>query len=139
MNPLRASTFDLDSYRQLQAAVTQGTAAEFEALALAVFNWQRQHNAFYARFLDLLDRNKAVERLDQIPFLPIQFFKSHTIQSGQWEAALTFSSSGTTGQRTSRHYLRSADWYTNNCIRGFQQHYGDPADFCWILGALVSP
>lgn len=108
----------------------------FEALAMEVFHFQSVHNPLYAQFLSLLGRDAStVKKLVDIPFLPISFFKSHEIKTGQWHTSTVFSSSGTTGQIPSQHFVRENNLYLNNCVRGFTAHYGDPKD--WMVLALL--
>ncbi|MEI6411374.1 MAG: acyl transferase, partial [Bacteroidota bacterium] len=108
-------------------------AESFETSALALFQYQAQHNAAYRQFLNLLARNPLdVKQLDQIPFLPIRFFKSHLIQTGAWTPETVFTSSSTTGQIPSQHLVRDLSFYLENTRRGFAQFYGDPADYCWL-------
>lgn len=111
---------------------------DFADLALAVFRYQVTHNPLYAQFVALLGVQVAdVVRITDIPFLPIQLFKRHTLQTGQWPAVETFSSSGTTGDATSRHLLRDAAFYRDNARRGFEQQYGPLSDFV-VLALLPS-
>jgi hypothetical protein len=128
---------DIQTHRQRLAAQlgTAGTG-NFEALALEVFRYQAQYNPLYAEYLRLLAIDlQKVDRLERIPFLPIQFFKTHAIQTGQWAPALTFSSSGTSGMETSRHLLRDPDFYRANARRGFEAFYGSVQQYC-ILALL---
>ena len=79
---------------------------EFETLALQVFQYQYEHVAPYRDFCNLLHKNPdTVTSLKSIPFLPIEFFKSHTILSDQKESQTIFTSSGTTGMITSKHFV----------------------------------
>jgi hypothetical protein len=82
-------------------------------------------------------RADKIQRISEIPFLPISFFKSHTLQSGSWLPETEFSSSATTGQIPSRHLVRSLDFYLENTRHGFARFYGNPADWC-ILALLPS-
>lgn len=110
----------------------------FETAALAVFRYQASENALYARFLQLLGRApERVSRLSDIPFLPIGLFKTHQIQSGAWTPEAVFTSSGTTGQQTSRHLVRDLSFYQENTRKGFAAVYGDPSEWC-ILALLPS-
>ncbi|RMF02987.1 MAG: acyl transferase, partial [Bacteroidetes bacterium] len=108
----------------------------FEALALDIFRYQATHNRVYADFLALLKVNPlGVQQLADIPFLPIELFKSYAIQSGQWRAERVFTSSGTTGSATSRHLLRSELLYQVNARRAFELQYG-PLSTYTILALL---
>jgi hypothetical protein len=113
-----------------------GNGADFEALAVDIFRYQAENNPLYGRFLSLLGRNPAqIDRIDQIPFLPISFFKTHRVQTGEWSETTVFTSSGTTGQTPSQHLVRDVDLYTNNCVRGFTPLYGPPEN--WLVLALL--
>lgn len=116
------------------------TAGEMfdDLLALDVFQYQSRHNALYRQYLSLLGVSpEAITRVEDIPFLPIRFFKSHLIQTGAWEPALAFASSGTTAAATSRHLLRDPDFYRRNARRGFAHFYGPVEDYC-VLALLPS-
>lgn len=111
-------------------------ASNFEAVALDVFRFQAKHNLLYADYLALLGiQPDLIQSILEIPFLPIQFFKNYEIKTGNWQEALVFSSSGTTGTQTSRHYLRDTDWYRQNARLAFQQFYGNITEYC-VLALL---
>ena len=99
--------------------------ASFNAAALAVFKHQFEHNSVYRSFCDLLYKHPSeVKRVQQIPFLPIQFFKSHTIVSNSKSADATFTSSGTTGSIVSKHFVSDLEIYKQSFRRGFKSFYG---------------
>ena len=79
----------------------------------------------------------SVLRLKQIPFLPISFFKSQAVQSGDFEPEVIFESSGTTGSQKSHHRVRDLSLYTESFIKGFDLTYGAVYDWC-IIGLLPS-
>ncbi len=110
----------------------------FEKVALQVFQYQAQYCSLYRQFLNLLRKHpKNISCLSDIPFLPIELFKSHTIKSGDWQETDIFLSSGTTGQTPSRHHVRSMKWYQEGTLKTFQQIYGSVDQFC-ILALLPS-
>ena len=124
----------------LQLAELNGRqAGRFEALALGVFRYQAARNPLYARYLSLLNRPgsplPANVQIKDIPFLPIRFFKTHDIKTGDWEPETVFTSSGTTGQMPSRHLVRDLQGYLRNAREGFRQFYGDPSE--WRVLALL--
>lgn len=123
---------------QLEQRLRQIEHQDFEELALAVFRFQASYNDVYASYLSLIGRRpEATHRLEDIPFLPIQLFKTHTIKTGHWRPETTFSSSGTTGETTSRHYVKSLAAYAENARRGFEHFYGSLERFC-LLALLPS-
>ncbi len=111
---------------------------EFEATALEIFNFQYQNNPVYKAYTNALQINPAsVQSIAQIPFLPIRFFKSHTITTGLFEPALVFESSGTTGSINSKHFVKDISLYEESFLKGFAAFYGNIQDWC-IIGLLPS-
>ena len=97
----------------------------YESLALDIFRFQVAHNRLYRRYLELIHIDcSAVKSLAEIPFLPIRFFKTHAVKTGNWDTGAVFSSSGTTGQQCSRHFVRDPGFYLRNAEKCFQQFYG---------------
>lgn len=118
-------------------SVADNTA--FEQCALAVFQFQYQNNAVYRSYCDAIKVNAvAVKNLQQIPFLPIAFFKTHNVSCEAISInPVVFESSGTTGVQPSRHFVADAVLYEQSFRRTFTQFYGDVKDYC-ILGLLPS-
>ncbi|TGV02844.1 LuxE/PaaK family acyltransferase [Flavivirga rizhaonensis] len=111
---------------------------EFEDLALQIFKFQFDNNRVYRSFCDLIYKHPSdVKTIKDIPFLPIQFFKSHNVLSSKDAIKTTFSSSGTTGSMTSKHHVTDLDIYTQSFTKGFQQFYGPIEDYV-ILALLPS-
>ena len=81
--------------------------AVFEALALELFRFQYENNSIYRSFVQAMGTDpEMVKKINEIPFLPIGFFKSHPIQTGEFEPAIIFESSGTTGATPGRHLVK---------------------------------
>ncbi|WP_400076317.1 acyl transferase [Winogradskyella sp. R77965] len=114
------------------------TTSEFEDLALKVFKFQFENNAVYRSFCDLLYKHPAdVKDILDIPFLPIQFFKSHEVISSKTEAEKIFTSSGTTGNATSNHLVTDITLYEESYTNGFSHFYGNIEDYV-VLALLPS-
>lgn len=114
--------------------------AEFELLACEIFRLQYLHNGVYKLFCDSLRVNpEEVRRIGQIPHLPIEAFKTHKVLSGPAgaEAELVFTSSGTSGQNRSRHYVCDKKLYEKSFLQAFRMFYGEPSAYC-ILALLPS-
>ena len=112
--------------------------AAWQALPLKIFAYQYENNKLYRQYCDMLRIKPAdVNAVHQIPFLPVQFFKSHAIITGEFDPGLVFESSGTTGSINSRHHLRDVSVYERSFLTGFEKFYGNPADYC-IIGLLPS-
>ena len=111
---------------------------QFETLALQVFKYQFENNPVYRSYCDLLFRHPSdTKRIEDIPFLPIQFFKTHQVITGEKEPDIIFSSSGTTGSTTSKHYVQDLTLYEESFTKAFDLQYGQPTDYV-ILGLLPS-
>lgn len=111
---------------------------DFKATALEVFKFQFEHNAVYRSFCDLLYKHPSdVTSLEQIPFLPIEFFKNHTIISTNKPTKATFTSSGTTGSIVSKHHVVDLDVYKQSFRTGFESFYGTIENYT-VLALLPS-
>lgn len=123
--------------RQFKDLITSGDY-DFDQIAMNIFQFQSRNNMIYHTYLDLINcYPEQVTRLEEIPFLPVQLFKFRAIQTGKWKSEAWFESSGTTGQQPSRHMVEDLSFYHRNCVRGFQNYWGDPAEWC-ILALLPS-
>jgi phenylacetate-coenzyme A ligase PaaK-like adenylate-forming protein len=112
--------------------------ASFTTAALNVFHHQAHHNELYTRYIQHLKvQPQTIYKLQDIPFLPIEFFKSHKILTGNGPVQQVFSSSGTTGMVTSKHYVKDVEIYEKSYLQAFQRFYGNPDEYC-ILGLLPS-
>lgn len=102
----------------------------FNETALSLFHYQYTNNPVYRQFTDALGINAGeVTSLDQIPFLPVSFFKTHAIVSGGFDAQLVFESSGTTGMQTSKHHVADADMYEQSFMKSLTLFYGDLSQY----------
>ena len=111
---------------------------EFEALTLQVFNFQFNNNNVYRSFCDLLNTHPSdIKAIKDIPFLPIQFFKSHTVVSTTEATEKIFTSSGTTGSMASKHFVSDLSVYETSFNKGFDAFYGPIEDFV-VLALLPS-
>lgn len=103
---------------------------EFNKKALEVFNHQFKNNKVYRSFCDLLYIHPSdITKIEDIPFLPIQFFKQRKIVSSLDEVDEIFTSSGTTGSITSKHYVTDINLYKQSYLNGFHHFYGDIEDY----------
>lgn len=122
----------------LQRILSIGSSSELESLMREAFRLQYLHNPVYQKFCDLLNKTPGtVTLVSGIPYLPVSFFKTEVIQTGQGKPAGFFKSSGTTGSTTSRHFYRDLLIYDACCIKAFENMYGSLSDYC-ILALLPS-
>ena len=110
----------------------------FEKIALKQFQYQALNNEVYKNYLTYLGVSpQKVTRINRIPFLPIGFFKSHNVMSGQWKPQAVFTSSGTTGQEVSKHAVQSLNFYLHHSQVVFESFFG-PLDQYHVLCLLPS-
>jgi phenylacetate-coenzyme A ligase PaaK-like adenylate-forming protein len=111
---------------------------DFNEITLQVFAYQFQQNQVYREFCQLLKRNpENVSRIEDIPFLPIEFFKNKKVISGKNPEEIIFTSSGTTGTATSKHYVTDINIYEESFLKAFKLFYGNPEEIV-ILALLPS-
>ena len=111
---------------------------QFDKMALKVFRFQYENNLVYREFCDFLKTDvQKVKTIQQIPFLPIQFFKSHEVVSNSNPIQTIFTSSGTTGMVTSKHLVTDVSIYEESYRKAFSQFYGNIEDYV-VLALLPS-
>lgn len=111
---------------------------DFEKITMKVFRFQYENNSVYHEFCNLIKRNPTnVKSINDIPFLPIQFFKSHEVLSSKEIIQQTFTSSGTTGLQTSKHLVTDISLYETSYRKGFSEFYGNIENYC-VLALLPS-
>jgi len=124
--------------KELLKKIEQVNPDCFDEICIVLFQYQAQNNELYRKFLQILRIDiKDIANPQQIPFLPISFFKTKVIKSGNWIEESIFKSSGTSGMIQSSHYVLSTEYYLNNCFKGFNKFYGRPEDYA-ILALLPS-
>jgi len=110
----------------------------FQKTTLKVFRFQYENNEVYQQFCNLLNRTPStVKKITDIPFLPIEFFKSRKVLSSNTPIVTTFTSSGTTGQQTSRHHVTDLAYYEFSFRKAFSHFYGNIEDYA-VLALLPS-
>ncbi|CAM1352431.1 LuxE/PaaK family acyltransferase [Tenacibaculum crassostreae] len=103
---------------------------DFTQVALDVFKHQFSNNKVYRSFCDLLYIHPSdITKIEEIPFLPIQFFKTREVVSSKNGIQEVFSSSGTTGSVISKHFVTDLDWYEKSYLKGFEHFYGNIEDY----------
>lgn len=109
---------------------------QFEHWVWEAYTYQLKNNPVYAAFAKNLKRTDVTD-ISDIPFLPISFFKSHEIKSFQGSPETIFTSSGTTGAITSKHFVKELSIYEASFLKAFELFYGQPEEFV-VLGLLPS-
>ncbi|MCH2198384.1 MAG: acyl transferase [Flavobacteriales bacterium] len=130
---------DTQSYIQHLASIS--SMREFNELALALFRYQAKYCSVYNQFIQELGIHPTkIQAIEEIPFLPIEVFKSHEVQTDHFEAQAIFTSSGTSGMSTSQHFVRDLSLYEWSFFQAFEQAYHKHStwdDWC-ILALLPS-
>ena len=110
----------------------------FNEIALDIFRFQAINNIVYNTFLTYLKVDiNSIQKIEDIPFLPIQFFKSHKILTSKEATEQIFLSSGTTGMEQSKHYVTDISIYEESFTKTFQYFYGAIENYT-ILALLPS-
>jgi hypothetical protein len=124
-----------DSFKK---TLFETTADSFTQKALALVAYQAENNPIYRQYLDCLRVDyRDIQHIEQIPFLPIEFFKYHAIISGDSSTEKTFESSGTTGESRSKHHVADLAFYEGLSERIFAELYGNLTEY-HILALLPS-
>jgi len=112
--------------------------SDFEKLALDVFLYQAQYNKIFSDFIKGLRLlPEEIKNVSDIPFMPVEFFKTHMIVTGDENHDRIFTSSGTTGEQSSKHFVKDLKLYEDVFTNIFSQFYGDPSGYT-ILALLPS-
>ena len=123
---------------ELERRLFAASEENFNELAVEIFEFQYKNNELYRRYCDLLKTEvRTVDSIVKIPFLPISFFKTHEVKTGQFEPATVFESSGTTGSIPSKHFVNKIALYKKSFTTAFNKFYGAADNYC-ILGLLPS-
>lgn len=115
---------------------------DFLNLSIEIFKFQYKYNSIYKKYVNYLGINiEDVKELKQIPFLPIEFFKTKKViiekDNLSSKQDVIFKSSGTTGAKRSCHYVYNINVYEKSFLSGFQQFFGSPKDYT-IIALLPS-
>lgn len=105
----------------------------FNAKCIDLFRYQYKNNMVYHQYVNFLGRNPdTIQHHQDIPFLPISFFKSHRVVTGNCHPDTIFTSSGTTGTTTSQHFIKSLNLYQQSYTAGFQYFFGLPQHYTFL-------
>ena len=111
---------------------------DFDELALEIYRLQSRENLTYRSYHEYLGIDPlSIEHFEEIPFLPIEFFKTADLKTGNWESEVEFRSSGTTGQERSTHFIEDLDFYRKISLKNFEYFFGDISQY-HILALLPS-
>ena len=121
------------NFSDLHKRILEVDDLSFDALTMEVFNYQSKNCKIYNRFLKLLQIDTTnIKKKEDIPFLPIEFFKNFTISDTDSDFEAVFESSSTTGVGVSKHFVRDLDFYRASFVNSFAQNIGDPSNYCHL-------
>ncbi len=122
----------------LPERIFTATSGSFNSLALELFHYQYSNNAIYRQYCQTLKVvANAIDSIEKIPFLPINFFKTHPITTTEFMPAIIFESSGTTQTINSKHLIKDIGVYETIFTNCFNLFYGRPEEWC-IIALLPS-
>lgn len=111
---------------------------DFNALSLEIFYYQFRNCEIYRAFVQSINPGlTSINHYTEIPFLPIEFFKSHIVSDNKQKQSVIFQSSGTGGPQTSHHYVNDINIYEKSFFKCFELFYGKPDQYI-ILALLPS-
>ncbi|NVJ87674.1 MAG: acyl transferase [Algoriphagus sp.] len=121
----------MQDFKSFSEKLRDFNKSDFEKLALEIFRFQANANPVYQKYLQARKIHpESIFALEEIPFLPIRFFKEFPVVSASLDSFEgEFTSSGTTGMISSRHYFWSKDWYLEHALRLFEHEYGSIKNF----------
>ena len=77
--------------KSFQKSFHKISESSFDNHAINLFRYQARQNLVYKQYLDALRLNPLnIRKVSQIPFLPIEFFKSLDIKTNEWETQIVF-------------------------------------------------
>lgn len=116
-----------------QFALKEITSANFEAKAIEIFNYQAKAVPVYRSFIEALKIDiSTVRKIEDIPFLPISFFKTHKVFPENETGETVFTSSSTSGTGESKHFVKSLELYEESFLQAFKLFYGEPCDYVFL-------
>ena len=123
----------MDTFKGFESKLYSVNEYSFEGIALDLFRIQANDNPVYRQFLHCLSVDiTAIQTLDQIPYLPITFFKTHNVKTGSWLEETFYTSSGTTGSVSSKHCIRDEKFYLRHAQRNFELFFGPLSDYHFL-------
>lgn len=123
----------MDTFKSFEDSLYSVNEGNFEDIALSLFRFQAENNLVYSQYLRFLDCNPGdIQSIENIPFLPISFFKTQLVKTGTWQPESEFSSSGTTGMITSKHLVKDTSFYLRLSQNIFERFYGSCENFHFL-------
>jgi hypothetical protein len=123
----------LETFKSFESQLYSVNDKSFRDIALQLFRFQATQNSVYRAYLRLLGISPdKIRTLEDIPFLPISFFKTQILKTGEWESGTVFTSSGTTGSTTSQHHVPNLPFYRNHSVKCFEHFFGKLSEYHFL-------
>jgi phenylacetate-coenzyme A ligase PaaK-like adenylate-forming protein len=123
----------LNTFKSFESQLYSVNESSFEDIALALFRFQAKNNPVYRQYIRNLAVNiDKIHTVNSVPFLPISFFKTQSIKTGDWNPETTFASSGTTGSSTSSHQIMNVQFYLDHAVRCFEHFFGSITNYHFL-------
>jgi hypothetical protein len=123
----------LDNFNSFISLLPTLNASNVSDIALSLFQFQVTHNPVYAQYVKHLNVSAAgVTKIADIPFMPISLFKSHILKTGHWAHQTFYTSSGTSGNTTSTHYIADEAFYLQHAEHCFTRLFGPLTDYHFL-------
>ncbi len=119
---------------QLMDIIFNSNLGNFDELCLKLYTLQYKNNEIYRKYCNYIGINdeSRITHINQIPFLPVSFFKTTKVLSSATKVERVFSSSATGGTGQSKHFVSDLAIYNQSIVRGFEKHFGDPASYIYL-------
>ncbi len=120
----------MNNFKSLKDDLFNINKENFEEHALQLFYFQAENNPVYKQYITYSGRKiEEVNRIEDIPFMPIGFFKTKAVKTLDWESVRMFESSGTTGEVKSKHHIEDLTFYDRVSKAIFESKYGNLRDY----------
>lgn len=120
-----------DLKQKIQDTIMANDPVAMDQVVMDLYQYQYDTNLVYRDYVNHLGRPQP-SSVEDIPYMPISAFKHHQVVSGDWEEQCIYTSSGTTGQQASKHYVRDKDAYLTHAKSLFRSIYGAPEDYVFL-------
>ncbi len=124
----------MDTFKSFSSQIYTVNNYSFKDIAISLFQYQAIHNPIYKRYIQNLSIDiKKIDSLEEIPYLPIAFFKNQIIKSGDWNEEVCYTSSGTTNaSSTSKHYVKNIKFYLDHAEKCFSYFFGELTNYHFL-------
>jgi hypothetical protein len=119
----------------IERIINSGVSRTDDETILDCFKFQFAHCPVYRQYVELL--GATISSVEDIPFLPVRFFKTKKVYASSREPEAIFTSSGTSGTEVSRHFVADAGVYKLSYTAGFRYFFGEVSRYA-VLALLPS-